>query len=307
MNATTLSQTSPTDVYPSQARALVKTYGPSKFFHHTVLKGVSLDVPHGAVLGLIGRNGAGKSTLLRCLLGLMEPTSGEAFLFGERALGLTDRSKQRLGYVPQQPDTLDWLDVGEMFDFIGSFYPRWDSAYVRTTLRRWGLPDVRPMKKLSPGERQRVALIRALAPQPDLLILDEPAASMDPVARRELLREIVIRTAECGTTVVISSHVVSDLERVASHVAFLHEGRLLLNVPLDDLKERVARITVPATVATQLPGELPGELARRSLDDGGLSVVIEREADGDWPSITQSPGVLCDSLGLEDLFIEVVQ
>ncbi|HTD29441.1 MAG TPA: ABC transporter ATP-binding protein [Xanthomonadaceae bacterium] len=302
MNSISQSQTAPSDAFPLQARQLVKTYE-----SRTLLDRVTLDVPQGAVLGLIGRNGAGKTTLLRCLLGLIEPGGGEAFVFGERALAMTDHTKQRLGYVPQHPDALAWLEVGEMLDFVGRFYPRWDGRYVDVTLRRWGLTRHRVLKTLSPGERQRVALIRALALQPDLLVLDEPAASMDPVARRDLLRDIVTRTVESGTTVVFSTHIVSDLERVASHVAFLHNGRLLLNAPLDDIKERVARIIVPPIVAAQLRGALPGERSRRKLNDGRLSLVIERAADGDWPEIVEAPGAQHDALGLEDLFIEIVE
>ena len=303
MNARFESQTSPLqDAAPLQARHLLKTYE-----GRAVLDRITLDVPQGAVLGLIGRNGAGKSTLIRCLLGLIEPDAGEAFVFGEAALAMTDSSKQRLGYVPQQPEALAWLQVGQMLDFVGRFYPRWDSMYVDATLERWELPRNRVLAKLSPGERQRVALIRALASQPELLVLDEPAASLDPVARRDLLRQIVTRAGESGTTVVFSTHIVSDLERVASHVAFLHHGKLLLNAPLDDLKERVARITIPAAAASQLTGMVPGELSRRMLADGGMSLVIERAADRDWPAIAHAPGVLRDAMGLEDLFIEVVE
>jgi ABC-2 type transport system ATP-binding protein len=295
-------QMSPSDDFPLQARQLTKTYE-----CRTVLDRVTLNVPQGAVLGLIGRNGAGKSTLLRCLLGLIEPGGGDAFVFGEPALAMTDRSKQRLAYVPQKPDALDWLQIGEMLDFVGRFYPRWDKHFVDTILRRWDLPRERILKTLSPGERQRVAVVRALAPCPELLVLDEPAASMDPVARRDLLREVVTRAADSGTTIVFSTHIVSDLERVASHVAFLHAGRLLLHAPLDDLKECVARITVPAIVAEKLVDQLPGELSRRPLEGGGLALVMERAVDGEWSDIVKSQGTLFDALGLEDLFIEVVE
>ncbi|HEY2346531.1 MAG TPA: ABC transporter ATP-binding protein [Xanthomonadaceae bacterium] len=287
---------------PLQARELTKNYRTRRIFD-----GVSLEVPRGAVFGLIGRNGAGKSTLLRCLLGLIEPTGGEAFVFGEPALRMSDASKQHLGYVPQQPEALAWLEVGDMLEFVGRFYSRWDRTWVDQMLVRWDLPRNQQLAKLSPGERQRVALIRALAPQPDLLVLDEPAASLDPVARRDLLREIVERAGESGTTVVFSTHIVSDLERIASHVAFLHEGALLLNAPLDDLKERFVRIVVPAPLVPQLQGKLQGERARRNMSDGGVRLVLERAEGGDWPAIAQMPGVVCDALGLEDLFIEVVE
>src|SRR3546814_560346 len=206
---------------------------------------VSLQLEPGTVLGLIGRNGAGKTTLIRTLLGLVEPDAGSASIWGRPALQMDDAAKGRLSYVPQQPEALAWLKVGDMLDFIGRFYPRWDAAFVDATLDRWDLPRNRMLAKLSPGERQRVAIIRALAPQPELLVLDEPAAALDPVARRELLREIALRAGESGTSVLFSTHIVSDLERVASHVAFMHQGRLLLHSELDSLKERHLRLHVP--------------------------------------------------------------
>ncbi|TAK38852.1 MAG: ABC transporter ATP-binding protein [Lysobacteraceae bacterium] len=284
---------------PIRAHALEKRYD-----GRTVLSGVSLEVEAGSVLGLIGRNGAGKSTLIRALLGLIEVDGGEAEVFGAPALRMGDAAKARIGYVPQQPEALGWMEVGQMLDLVGRFYPRWDRAFVRETLDRWGLRPNQQLGKLSPGERQRVALIRALAPRPDLLVLDEPAAALDPVARRDLLREIALRAGESGTTVLFSTHIVSDLERVASHVAFMHEGRLLLASELDALKERHVRLRVPAPAAAQLVGRVPGEVARRPGRDGVVSLLLVRDASASWPPIVHAPGVQCDVLGLEDLFVE---
>ncbi len=287
---------------PLSCRDLYKSYDGS-----TVLSGVSLTIPQGAVLGLIGRNGAGKSTLIRILMGLVMPSRGEAFVFNERALYMTDASKARLAYVPQQPDALGWMRIGDMLDFIGSFYPRWDDQYARNTLLRWGLPPDKQLAKLSPGERQRVALIRALAVNPQLLILDEPASALDPVARRELLREIALRAGESGTTILFSTHIVSDLERVASHVAFLHQGKLIFNAPMDDLKETHARLYLPTDALNKLHGKLPGELSRRNHGDGSASIVLERQPYEAWPTVTHQPGVRLDALGLEDLFVEITE
>lgn len=285
---------------PLAARRLVKHYD-----GQAALAGVSLSLEAGTVLGLIGRNGAGKSTLIRALLGLLEPESGEAQVWGRPALAMGDAAKARLGYVPQQPEALSWLKVGDMLEFVGRFYPRWDAGFVRSTLARWELPANKALARLSPGERQRVAIIRALASQPELLVLDEPVAALDPVARRELLREIATRAGEFGTTVLFSTHIVSDLERVASHVAFMHRGELLLQSELDSLKERHLRLHVPAGAAEQLVGPVPGEVARRPNPYGGLSVVLVRGEDEPWPALAQSPGVRREVLSLEDLFVEV--
>jgi ABC-2 type transport system ATP-binding protein len=291
---------------PLDARGLTKAYAGRR-----VLNNVSLSIEPGTVLGLIGRNGAGKSTLIRAMLGLIEVDAGSARVFGEPALSLSDRSKEQLGYVPQQPDALAWMGVAQMLDFVGRFYPNWEKSFVETTLKRWQLPRDAVLAKLSPGERQRVDLIRAIAMRPRLLVLDEPAAALDPVARRDLLREIALRANDDGTSVLFSTHIVSDLERVASHIAFLHEGKLLLQAPIDDLKERFARLSLPAVIAKR--GALPGEIHRRvnsggsSALTGTVSAVIERAAGADWPAVVHETGVRLDVLGLEDLFVEIAE
>ena len=145
-----------------------------------VLCGVDLVLSAGSVLGLVGRNGAGKSTLIRAMLGLLEPLHGTATVFGEPALKLSDASKERLAYVPQQPEALAWLTAQQMLDYVGRFYPRWDRDFAQDMLEHWQIQPNKVMAKLSPGERQRVDLIRALASRPQVLGLRSirsPAAS----------------------------------------------------------------------------------------------------------------------------------
>jgi ABC-2 type transport system ATP-binding protein len=269
-----------------------------------VLAGLDLALVPGSVLGLIGCNGAGKSTLIHAMLGLLEPQAGSSCVFGEPALKLSDDAKSRISYVPQQPEALAWLSAQQMLDFVGRFYPRWDAAFARNMLQRWNIPSNRLLAKLSPGERQRVDLIRALASQPELLVLDEPAAALDPVARRELLRELALRAGESGTTVLFSTHIVSDLERVASEVAFLHNGKLLLHCSVDDTKERYARLWLPAKLSTSAPAR---SLSRRRHDDGSVSLVVERDEQGRWPEASTLQGARIDVLGLEDLFVEIAE
>jgi ABC-2 type transport system ATP-binding protein len=275
------------------------------FGDRRILEGITLSVPPGAVFGLIGSNGAGKSTLIRILLGLIRPDGGESSVLGCDSLELEDSVKQRLAYVPQQPEAFQWMKVGEMLDLIGGFYPAWDASCVDKMLARLAISRSSKLSKLSPGERQSVALIRALATQPALLVLDEPAAALDPAARRELLREIAARAGESGTTVFFSTHIVTDLERVASHVALLHGGRLMINAPMDDLKETHARLTLASEA--DLPAHLAGELSRRRHRDGSVSLVIERRPGEPWPVIGTSAGSAPESLSLEDLFVEVIQ
>lgn len=291
-----MSETS-SEYVPLLARDLWHSYA-----QHQALRGVDLQVRHGSVLGLIGRNGAGKSTLIRALLGLLVPDRGYAEVLGEPVLRLTDRSKERLAYVPQQPEAFPWLTAEQMLAFLGRFFPNWDAPYVRETLARWQIPATRPLAKCSAGERQRVELIRALASRPEVLVLDEPAAALDPVARRELLREVALRAGEAGCTVLFSTHIVSDLERVASQIALLHEGRVLLHCDLDDTKERYARLWLPPQHASAAPG---AALSRRARADGSLTLVIERDGQGEWPAAVRLPGARLDALGLEDLFVEI--
>jgi ABC-2 type transport system ATP-binding protein len=288
-----------TRMAPLAARGLIHAYE-----GRNVLTGVDLLLEPGSVLGLIGRNGAGKSTLIRAMLGLFKPMAGTATVFGEPALTLSDDAKARIAYVPQQPDALAWLTAQQMLDFIGRFYPRWDKGFAASALERWQIQPNKLLAKLSPGERQRVDLIRALASQPDLLVLDEPAAALDPVARRELLREIALRAGESGATVLFSTHIVSDLERVASDIAFLHQGKLLMHCSVDETKERYARLWLPARLSAAAPADA---LGRRRHDDGSLSLVIERDDHGHWPEAANLPGVRNDALGLEDLFVEIAE
>jgi ABC-2 type transport system ATP-binding protein len=288
--------------FPLYAEGLGK-----RFREKLVLRDLDFRLGEGQVLGLIGRNGAGKSTLIRCLLGLLARDGGACRVFGEPSDALSDAVKARLAYVPQQPNALGWLRAGEMLEFLGRFYPQWDAALAGQLLQRWDLDPRQRVEQLSPGERQRLALIRALAARPDLLVLDEPAAALDPVARRDLLREIALLAGDNGATVLFSTHILSDLERVASHVAFLDRGRLLVEGELDGLKERYASVQLPTTLAALMPERLPGELRRRGAADSGLRILLNLDVRADWPQPLREGNLQFDRLSLEDLFVEVVE
>lgn len=284
---------------PVTITGLAKRYGTRDVF-----RDVSLRLEPGQVLGLLGRNGAGKSTLIRCMLGLEAPDAGTCSLFGAPSQRLPDRVKMRVAYVPQRTEAFLWLDVVEFFTLMSRFYPRWDGNYVQAALAEQGFNPYDRLRNLSPGQRQQLFIIRALAAKPDLLVLDEPAASLDPVARRALMREVVSRAGEQECAVLLSTHIVSDLERVASHVALLHAGGLLLHDEIDVIKEECARAHLPVGIEASDLEHIPGLIAKRRTTNG-WTVVFRRGSRDAWPEALHAQAGNGEALGLEDLFIEV--
>jgi ABC-2 type transport system ATP-binding protein len=286
---------------------LVQLSSVSKHFgSQRVLDGLDWQVAPGQVVGLLGRNGAGKSTLLECLLGLRELDGGRVALFGEEGAALSEAARARIGYVPQKADLFDWLTPDQMLAYFKAMYPRWNAAKVEGLLSRWGFdPAMRAkqIRKMSGGEQQRLAIVRALAHDPDLLILDEPVSALDPVGRREFLRELVDDVIERGTTVVFSTHILTDLERVAFDLAFLRDGKIALQGQTDALLEGARRLLVPATMLPER--RLEGEV-RRVRDGAMVSVIVQGQGAG-VQQLSAAPGVRVEKLSLEDLFIEVTQ
>jgi ABC-2 type transport system ATP-binding protein len=272
-----------------------------------VLDQLQWQVQPGQVIGLLGRNGAGKSTLLECLLGLRELDGGSVTLFGEDAANLSEQARARIGYVPQSFELFEWMTPVQMLDYFKALYPRWNHAKVEALLRRWGFDALMrqtAIGKLSGGEKQRLSIIRALGHQPELLILDEPVSALDPLGRRDFLRELVDGVIEYGTTVIFSTHILSDLERVALDVAFLKDGRIALQGELDTLLEGARRVTGPSAVLDGV--SLPGEVRRQRSN--GTTTVFVRESGAELASLAQRDiAMRVEQLSLEDLFIEVTQ
>jgi ABC-2 type transport system ATP-binding protein len=210
-----------------------KSYGAKQ-----ALLGVSLEIEEGQIWGLLGRNAAGKSTLIKCLLGLAKPDSGSASVGGEDSWSFSPELKEKLGYSAQEPDLFGWMKAGRMAEHVGAFYRNWDQGLFERLAKEWRVDLAGRIDKMSPGERQKLSLLIALAPRPEILVLDEPASALDPEARRDFLKAVLDAAAERRGTVLFSTHITSDLERIADHVAVLRNGRMAFSGELDSLLER---------------------------------------------------------------------
>ncbi len=212
---------------------IVKSYGKK-----SVLNGLDLSVQKGSVLGLLGTNGAGKTTLIKCALGLIRPQRGEVRLLGEPAWTMSADAKSRIGYVPQLINLYPWMKVQQVIDYTAAFYPNWNDDLVARLVKELDIPTGDRIGPLSVGQLQKVAILLALGHEPDILILDEPAASLDPLARRRFLQMIIEMAEPDKRTVLFSTHITSDLERVADSVAILKSGVIAWHGLLEELKEQ---------------------------------------------------------------------
>ena len=207
-----------------------------------VLTDLTLSLPAGSRTGLVGRNGSGKTTLIHVALGLKAPKKGTVELFGEPAWDAPLHNRARIGFIPQQFYAYEWLTVEKVLALVGQCYPTWDWPYVERLKKMWFTNPHDRISELSPGNRQRVAAMLAIGHRPELLMLDEPVASMDPNARMEFFNEISSSIHPDNQTLLLSSHITSDIEQYCSHLAVMRNGALILHEPIDELRTRIVRI-----------------------------------------------------------------
>jgi ABC-2 type transport system ATP-binding protein len=286
-----------------EIRRLIKTFDGAR-----ALDGADLTVRHGAVFGLIGRNGAGKTTLIRTLLGLLRPDSGEARLLGHDFRRAPREIRSRIAYVGQAQHLHPWMSLAEHAQYLMFLYERWSNGLAAQLMRRFGLDPERPIGQLSGGQQRLAAITLALAAQPDLLVLDEPATGLDPIARRQLIEHLVdfLHETEGQRTVLLSTHLLHDVERIADHIGIMDRGRVLAAGSLEEFQMRTRRVQMVFDTVPPSEFAIPGALRIRR--EGAVLTAVCRADAHALEQVQQTPGARVNifPLGLEELFIELL-
>jgi ABC-2 type transport system ATP-binding protein len=289
----------------------IETRGLSKSFDGLqAIDKLHLAVPAGSIFGLIGPNGAGKSTLIKMLIGLIRPDSGDGFILGQSIRKRDGSIRNRVGYVPDVPVMYPGFTVAEMYRLSSKLYPFWDWERCRELHQGFHLPEGQRIRNLSRGQKVQVALVMALALRPQLLLLDEPTAGLDPVVRRAFLQTIIEEVAGQGTTVFYSSHNLNDLEQSADHIAAIYRGRMLFSHTLDELKETVHRLQLiftgepPEDAIKSLPGLMEYHQSGRVI-----TITIIGHLDSISPRLVELEPELVKELNLdlESIFVTFME
>ena len=213
-----------------------------RFGKQTAVRDLSLNIPAGTALGFLGPNGAGKTTTIKMLMGLLRRNAGQVSVLGLDPAVDPLSIKQRVGYVPEQQFIYRWMRVREAIAFCRSLYPKWNDELCTEWTKRFDLDPAKKIKQLSKGMATKLSLVLALSHEPELLILDEPMAGLDPVVREELLDGVLQSLCDRQQTLLFSSHTLSDVQRLADQIGIIHEGQLLVHCPVDDLLRQTKRI-----------------------------------------------------------------
>jgi ABC-2 type transport system ATP-binding protein len=280
---------------------LTKYYGSRCVVDH-----LNLRVPAGSVYGFLGRNGAGKSTTIKMLMGMVQPSYGKAEILGHGTEAFPSEVRGRVAYLAEGHPLYGWMTVAEAERFCRAFHAdRWNQPLLNQILDHFEIPLRAKLRRLSHGQRANVALALAIAPDPDLLVLDDPTLGLDTVARRDFLMSMIHLVQRQGRTILFSSHILADVERVADRIGILVDGVLRVDCPTDRFKESVSRIVL------EFPGRPPAfpgcaglvqawEVGRRLeliiVDFGpGQRRVVESLAPVSWDVV---------ALNLEDAFVD---
>jgi len=254
-------------------QSVICTRGLTRYFgSKPAVDNLNLEVPRGSVFAFLGRNGSGKTTTIRMLLGLLEPTRGSGTILGYDIRALPPEARARIGYLTEDHQLYGWMSVKECGEFQSRFYPRWNEKIFRGVIGHFGLKQTARVKDLSRGERAGLCLGLTLAPEPELLVLDDPALGLDPVAHRSLIESMIYLTRRSDRTIFFSSHQLADVERVADYIAVLDRSVLRVCCPLEAFRNSVRQVRLRFSGAPPPMPKIPG-LLQTIRSEGELRVI----------------------------------
>lgn len=292
------------ELNPIVARDLSKRYRKG----NEAVRRLSFAVERGMVYGLLGRNGSGKTTTIKTMMGLLHPTEGSVSVYGVDAWDPPTDVRRRIGYVSEKQILDPSAKAMKFLKFCAGLYPAWDWAFCEELLNRFQIPRDRKISELSHGTQRQLALICAMGHRPELLVLDEPASGLDTVARRHILDILGAFVHEQGGTILISSHILTDLERIVSHVGILSNGEMVVSGALDDLKESIKRIRIIFPDDVTVPVSLKGQLRlQRSGREALVTVNAPDIAEVEALCRSRNATHEVQSVNLEELFIDAVE
>lgn len=222
------------------------------------LHDVCLQIPVGSIFGLVGLNGAGKTTLIRHLIGTLRAQQGRVTVLGDDPVRDPEGVLKRVGYLTEEDSLPKWMRVGELIDFSRAVYPTWDDAYARSLCEMFALSRRTQLQALSKGQRARAGLLVAIAHRPELLLLDEPSSGLDPIARSDILEAIIRTISEDGRTVLFSSHLLDEVDRVCDVIALMHEGEIIDSLTSEQLEVRYSEVVCRPTETWTQPPQIAG-------------------------------------------------
>ena len=234
---------------------------------------IDLKVERGSIFGLLGVNGAGKTTLIKMLMGHLRPTAGKFTILGRSLKQELVEIRKRVGYVSEDRYLYDWMTVAESLRFTRAFYENWDEQKAAALIERFDLTLNQRVKQLSRGNRARLSLVLALSYNPELILLDEPTSGLDPIVRRDFIENIISEIASRERTVLFSSHIVEEIERIADHVGIIHEGRLIVSSEIDALKSSLKRIRFATNASRPDLTGIPGLLRVDNADHDQIATL----------------------------------
>ena len=271
-----------------------------------ILKSLNWEIEAGDIVALLGKNGAGKTTLLESIMSLRDIDSGQLNLWGSSWQKLNQQQREKVAFVSQDTAGFEWMRVQDFLTYLGNFFIGFDQQYCNQLQQRWNLDPKQKVADLSGGQTQILHIIQALSVKPELLILDEPVAHLDPNMRRQFLSELIELTGEFNTTVIFSSHIVSDLERVANKVALLNNGSIEYFYDVAKLKASIAHVNISSIKPLQQDGEFSKFINWQS-DENGATATIAKPLSISIKELEQQADCTIETqtLSLEDWYLEI--